>query len=320
MRPSGFASLILLLALAGCSASGPSKAAPPFVSPIPAGLDFHRLTFDEKMDYLATSLKARAGLTARADQQTVDSDIQLLLEAMASDQGTYTAAAVYVLLQRGPGRPPSQAARDFWEAEMLPVAQADPVLTSAITRRNFVSFPLFGGGLPGQTSQLPSTLGKWLLVAANNGDPKACAALANFDYVKLSESQFNRQKCAQSAGAPNIYQIEAQAKTAALRRVEQIDQGLRAEATRLAQHCAAVGVPTSSFNNPDRGRSVARFYSAASLPDRNLLKANPAQFIEDMAQNYSSNLEGQKLYAGSMITPVLTPRAFMGLARPMCGG
>ena len=312
--------LVILFCMVGCAASAPATAPAPAAPPVVSGMDFHRLTFDEKMDYLASSLKARAGLTARADQQLVDGEMKRLLEAMDSDHGTYTAAAVYVLLQRGAGRPPSQAAQEFWEAEMLSVAQADPVLMSAIARRNFVPFPLFGGGLPGPTSQLPDSLGKWLVVAANNGDLKACTALANFDYVKLSESKFNREKCAQTPGTPDIYRTEAQAKTAALRRVEQIDQGLRAEATKLVQHCTAVGVSVSSFNNPDRGRSVARFYPAASPPDRKLLRTNPARFTEDMAQNYSSNAEGQKLYAGSMITPVLTPRAFMGLAKPMCGG
>lgn len=311
--------LFFLCCMAGCAATTPVRAPAPFSPPIPAGMDFHRLTFDEKMYYLAAALKARSGLMARADQQLVDGETKRLLEAMASDQGTYTAAAVYVLLQRGPGRPPSQAAQDFWESEMLPVAQADPALTSAIARRNFVPFPLFGGGLPGPTSQLPDSLGKWLLVDARNGDLKACTALANFDYVKLSESKFNREKCAQTPGTPAIYRTEVQAKAAALRRVDQIDQGLRAEATRQAQYCASVGVLVSSFNNPDRGRSVARFYAAAP-PDRNLLRTNPARFTEELAQNYSSNAEGQKLYAGSMITPVLTPRAFMGMAKPMCGG
>lgn len=319
MRWSCAASLFLSILLSACSASTPVKSpAAPFTLPPPPDDNYHHLSFDQKLDYLAILLQARSGVTVRADQQMVDQEMKRILSAMSLDEKGYTAAGVYVLLLRGPGRPQTNAERAPWENDLLAVAQSDPMLTGAIARRNFVSYPLFQWNTE-YFSSFQDSLKRSLVIDAEHGNARACAALANLDFKTLSDRDFKREKCADVPGAPAIYRVEAQAMARARQRMEQIDQAKRAEALQLAQYCASVGVPISSFNNVDRGRSQERSVGPDQYPDRNLLKTNPAQFTEEVADNLSRSGELMKLWTGSMITPVLTPRTFMAMARPMCG-
>lgn len=318
MRRSCAASIFLSILLSACSASAPVKAPAPFTLPTPPDDNYHHLSFDQKLDYLAVLLQVRSELNVRADQQTVDQEMKRILSAMSLDEKGYTSAGVYVLLLRGAGRPQTNADRAPWESDLLAVAQNDPVLTGAIARRNFVSYPLFQWSTE-YFSSFQDSLKRSLVFDAERGNARACAALANLDFKTLSDRDFKREKCADVPGAPAIYRVEAQAMAKARQRMEQIDQSERAEAVQLAQYCTSVGVPISSFNNVDRGRSQERSLGPEQYPDRNLLRTNPAQFTEDVADNLSRSGELMKLWTGSMITPVLTPRTFQAMARPMCG-
>jgi hypothetical protein len=315
------ASLLLSILLAACGAGAPVKAPVPVQAALPTPPDenYHHLNFDQKLDYLAALLQFRAGASLRADQASADQEMRRVLSAMSLDERGYTAAGVYLLLLRGPGRPPSNVERTPWEKDLLAVAQNDPVLTGAIARRNFVPFPLFQWNTDSINS-FQDSLKQSLIFDATHGNAQACSALANLDYKTLSDQAFKRETCAGVPGAPPIYRVEAQAWAQARQRTAQIDQAERADALKLAQYCASVGVPVTSFNNIDRGRSQERALTADQLPDRNLLRTNPIQFSEDVADNLSRSAELQKLWTGSMITPILTPRTFKSMARPMCGG
>lgn len=197
MRLCCAASLFLSILLAACGAAAPVKVPAPVQAALPTPPDenYHHLNFDQKLDYLAALLQFRAGASLRADQASADQEMRRVLSAMSLDERGYTAAGVYVLLLRGPGRPPSNVERTPWEKDLLAVAQNDPVLTGAIARRNFVPFPLFQWNTDSINS-FQDSLKRSLIFDATHGNAQACSALANLDYKTLSDQAFKRETCA----------------------------------------------------------------------------------------------------------------------------
>jgi hypothetical protein len=320
-----FASPLLIALLAACA------SAPKIDAIRRDSGELQRMTYDQRLDYLAESYRY---LAQYADDRPAANDIiryaiYPTYLTMIRQDDAYRAAAIYAVTLAGPGQPTDRKLVPAWLQSVRAAAERDPDLIASIsshhlTQPAYQNADVSNGG--DFSSAVEHDLREKLAQAAGHGDANACEALAG-DTKELADSLISA--CLSSGvKSRSAYQQEVnwrtgeqQAKALGERRATELKRLQVADAGAVAKRCAQAGV-----TDPMMERAIAsgQAYERAREWARSSMQieyspSNSAAFIDDYARVSRLREEGQIVTGGGAITPTLTPMLFQLVAKPLCG-